>query len=351
MAEAEALARRDPELLPDDVDPRHHLRHRMLDLQPGVHLEEVEVPVAVHEELHGPGVDVADGRGQPAGRLAHARAHGLVHERRRRFLDELLVAPLDRALALAEVDDGAVGIGEDLDLDVAWLGEVALDVDGAVAEGGDGLRPRQAQRRAELAFLPHEPHPLAAPTHRGLDHHGVAHLASQAGGFGLVRDRACRARHDRHLQPGRDAAGRGLVRHGPHRRRRRADERQTGRHARLGELRVLAEEPVPGMDGVGAGGLRDVDDTVDREVARRGLRRTDRVRLVGHAHVEGLAVGVREHRHRGEPGLAAGANHPDRDLSPVGDQNLVDATLSARSRKPWGGRIADALSAAGSPTR
>jgi len=67
--------------------------------------------------------------------------------------------------------------------------------------------------------------------------------------------------------------------------------------------------------------------------------------------VEGFAVGVGEHRHRGEPSLAAGADHPDGDLSPVGDQNLVDATLSARSRKPWWGLIADALSAAGSPAR
>jgi hypothetical protein len=35
------------------------------------------------------------------------------------FLDELLVAALDGAVALAEVDDRAVPVAEDLDLDVA----------------------------------------------------------------------------------------------------------------------------------------------------------------------------------------------------------------------------------------
>ena len=39
------------------------------------------------------------------------------------------MAALDRAVALAEVDHVAVGIGEHLDLDVARIVEVALEVD------------------------------------------------------------------------------------------------------------------------------------------------------------------------------------------------------------------------------
>jgi hypothetical protein len=41
-----------------------------------------------------------------------------VHERRGRFLQQFLVAALERALALAQVDDVPVGICQDLDLDV-----------------------------------------------------------------------------------------------------------------------------------------------------------------------------------------------------------------------------------------
>jgi len=54
--------------------------------------------------------------------------------RRRRLLDQLLVTALDRAVALAEVDDVAVAVGEDLDLDVTGILEVALDIDGRIAE-------------------------------------------------------------------------------------------------------------------------------------------------------------------------------------------------------------------------
>src|SRR5712691_8488483 len=60
----------------------------------------------------------------------------VVERRRRRLLDELLVPPLERELALAEVDVVAVMVGDDLDLDVASLGEEALEEHCPAAEGG-----------------------------------------------------------------------------------------------------------------------------------------------------------------------------------------------------------------------
>ena len=49
------------------------------------------------------------------------------------------MAPLHGAVAVADVDHVSVGVGEDLDLNVAGVGEVALEVDLAVAEGRGGL--------------------------------------------------------------------------------------------------------------------------------------------------------------------------------------------------------------------
>ena len=42
LREGQALARGDAELPLDEVEPGHRLGDRMLDLQPGVHLEEIE---------------------------------------------------------------------------------------------------------------------------------------------------------------------------------------------------------------------------------------------------------------------------------------------------------------------
>ena len=57
LGERQRLARGDAQLLLDEVDAGDQLGHRVLDLQPGVHLEVVELAVLV-EELDGAGVDV-----------------------------------------------------------------------------------------------------------------------------------------------------------------------------------------------------------------------------------------------------------------------------------------------------
>ncbi len=95
LAEAERLPRRDPDLGRDEVDPGQRLGHRMLDLDPAVDLDEVEVAGVVDEELERPDVLVAgldDGPDRPG---CEVRAGRLRERRRRGFLEDLLVAALD----------------------------------------------------------------------------------------------------------------------------------------------------------------------------------------------------------------------------------------------------------------
>jgi hypothetical protein len=109
----------DPDLLIDQVDAGDRLRDRMLDLQAGVHLDEVELAVLV-EELDVPApryfsLRIALAQISPicAG-LRSARA-------RVGFFPDLLVAALQRAVALAQVDRVALAVAQHLDLDVAGL--------------------------------------------------------------------------------------------------------------------------------------------------------------------------------------------------------------------------------------
>ena len=89
-----------------------------------------------------------------------------------------------------------------------------------------------------------------------------------------------------------------------------------------GEVGVLGEEAVAGVHGVGAAALDDVEDGLGVEVALgRGLA-AERVGLVGEADVQGVAVEVGVHGDGGDAELPAGADDPDGDLAPVGDQDL-----------------------------
>ena len=127
LAERELLARGDADLLLHDVDAGDELGHRMLDLHARVHLDEEELVVLV-QELERAGAAIADLAAGIGAALADARQRARDDARRRRFLDDLLVAPLHRAVALEQVDRVLVLVGEHLDLDVARVLEELLHV-------------------------------------------------------------------------------------------------------------------------------------------------------------------------------------------------------------------------------
>ena len=108
----------------------------MLDLQSGVDLEEGEALLTwLVEELDGARVLVAGGRGQAHGGCPQVavllggerEAVGLLHD--------LLVAPLQAAVAHPDGPDRAVGVGDQLHLDVAGLADHPLHEHRCVTEG------------------------------------------------------------------------------------------------------------------------------------------------------------------------------------------------------------------------
>lgn len=78
---------------------------------------------------------VTDCSRQSHGLLAHGLARCLIKKGRWRFLDDLLVAALDRALSLAKVKNIAVLIAQHLNFDMARLGDEFLDEDAVVPKG------------------------------------------------------------------------------------------------------------------------------------------------------------------------------------------------------------------------
>src|SRR5690606_16584319 len=109
--------------------------------------------------------------------LAHRLAGRRVEERRRRLFHDLLVAALDRAFALAEIDAVAVGVARHLDFDMARIDHELLDEDAVVAERTFGLRAGAVEAVAHLLPRPGDTPALAAAARGRLDHDRVADLA------------------------------------------------------------------------------------------------------------------------------------------------------------------------------
>ena len=114
------------------------------------------------------------------GQRAKRRALLGRHRRGGRLLDDLLVAPLDRAVALAEVDDVAVAVADDLHLDVPAALQVFLDVELVAAEGALRLGLRRGEDLAQAQTRSHHAHAAPAAAGRRLENDGVADLGASS---------------------------------------------------------------------------------------------------------------------------------------------------------------------------
>ena len=68
----ERVSSGNPDLLLDQIQAGDHLRHRMLYLDAGIHLQEVEPAfILIEDEFHGTGAFIADPPGNQKGRLTN----------------------------------------------------------------------------------------------------------------------------------------------------------------------------------------------------------------------------------------------------------------------------------------
>src|SRR5262249_31587352 len=128
-------SRGDTELLQHDVNSRDHFRHGVFNLQTGVYLQEIEVLITVKQKLYGARRSVSRRAGRIDCDFAHFCPQVGVYGHRGRYFNELLVPPLDRALAFAQVHYVAVMVGQELDFDVPDAVQILLEVDDARTEG------------------------------------------------------------------------------------------------------------------------------------------------------------------------------------------------------------------------
>ena len=241
----QGLAGGDEELGLDEVDAGHELGDRMLDLDAGVHFNEIELVVLI-EELERAGVAVTDlAAGPRRSDRPWSCAACAVMPGRRGLFDHFLVAALHGAVALAQVDHVAVVVGEHLELDVARLLEEFLHVDLGVAEGGERLGLGDADRVQQRGVGVHDAHAAAAAAARCLDDHRVADILGDAEVFvRILAERAVGPGHAGHAGCLHDLDRRDLVAHEADGLRARADEDEAALLDPLGEIRVLRQKAV-----------------------------------------------------------------------------------------------------------
>ena len=134
LPKTKLFARSDTDHLLDEIDAGDHLGHGVLDLEPRVHLEEEEGAILTGDELDRAGGIVADRLGERDGLRPHRGARRGIEKGAWRLLDDFLIAALNGAFALAEMNDIAMLVAEHLDFDMARIDDEFLDEDAIVTE-------------------------------------------------------------------------------------------------------------------------------------------------------------------------------------------------------------------------
>ncbi len=309
----------------DEIGAGDRFRHRMLHLQARVHFHEPEAVClqpfrGIGNELDGTGADVTDGLGRLHRRLAHRLAHRVGHARRCGFLDHLLMAALQRAIALKQMDDIAVTVPKHLHLNMPWAGDVFLDQHARIAEGRLAFALRAFQRGGEILCVIDAAHAFAAAAGHRLDENRIADLARFAGQMfrGLVVAQV--ARHHGDTGFCHERLGAILQSHRTDGAGGRADEDDPGSGAGFREFCVLGEEAIAGMDRFGAGLLGGGKNGVGAQIGLADGCGTDMHGFVRHRHMQRIGIGVGIDGDGAQAHAACGADNAAGDLTAISDQ-------------------------------
>ena len=110
-----------------------------------------------------------------------------------------------------------------------------------------------------------------------------------------------------------------FIAHRPHRAGRRPDEIDIAALAYFGEVRVLGQKSVTGMNRVDIAHFGGAHDAIDFQITFRARRRANADRFIRQLHVERIDIRFRIDRERANAKFFAGANDAQCDFAAIRD--------------------------------
>jgi hypothetical protein len=240
----EAGAASDAQLRLYQVDAGHRFGDGVFHLQARVGFHEHEVAaVFVQQEFESAQAAVVHRFGQAHGGGEDGAAQAWVQVGAGGNFQQLLVAPLQGAIALPQVADDA-SITNDLHLDVPGALDQALDVETVIAERRARFSLAASIGVGDFLLAAHRSHASPSAAGEGLDHHAGAGGQFTEEAFGIFQGSgAIAAGGQCHAVVAGQIAGAGLVAEDLQHCRRRADKRQAGGFAAASEVGVSERKP------------------------------------------------------------------------------------------------------------
>jgi hypothetical protein len=230
---------------------------------------------------------------------------------------------LHGAIALVQMHHMAVTVAENLHFDVLGARDVAFEKDRGIAEGAAGFALRFIEQIRQIAGLVDDTHAAATAAERGLDDERETDLLGHLQRLGAVFNWVFGAGQHGHADFLREGARGGFITHHTQQIHARAHEGDAGLGAGPGELGVLGQKSVTGMNEVDAFFLGEGDDAGNVQVRADGaLALAHDVGFVRLEAMDGQAVFRGVNGDGAQAEFGGGAKDADGDFAAVGDEQF-----------------------------
>ena len=167
------------DLCADEIKAGHCFSDSMLYLNARIDFHKIEFIIGkIQQKFHRTDIGVMDALGCFDGETSDAVTHVLRQSDGRRFFQQFLIAPLQRAFAFAEVQDFAIVVRDDLHFDMAGVFDVMFKV-----IFGFGDVDEVIENVAKVFFVMCDAHAFAAASGYWFEDNRITYFAGCCDGF------------------------------------------------------------------------------------------------------------------------------------------------------------------------
>ena len=301
----------------------------MLHLKTRIHLHEIKAVFAkraraVDNEFHRACANIIHGLGGIDRGRTHGRTNGRGHARCRCFLDDFLVATLQRTITLIKVNHAPAAITENLHLDMARIGDEFLDQNTIITETLGRLTLATLQGGEEILRCINLAHALATTPGDSLDEHRVTDFVGRSLEPVRILTFFVITGCYRNICTFHQSLRLVFQTHRPNGICRRSDKDDVIGSTGFSKLGILGKEAVTRVDRLGASLFGHLDDLVRQQIAFRCRRRPDQHSFVCLAHMRRVGIGLGINSNTANAHALGGSHDTAGDLAPIGNKQRID---------------------------
>src|SRR5450830_1377233 len=328
LFESQFFVEGNTDLFLNNIYTRDHFGDWMLNLNAGIHFNEIEFAIFV-QELECTSTAITNFAASGSATITDFFDQLAWNAWCGCFFDDFLVATLHCAVTLTPPDRITMLIGKNLDFHVTWVFQELFHIDFRIAKCCAGFRFGHCYRIEQGCFGVDNAHTASTTTASRFNDDRITYFTCGLyDDFRIVWQSTFGAWYARNASFDHGVLRGDLVAHQANGFSAWSNENKAGLLYAFSEIGVFRQKPITRVNCLCIGHFSRADNRWHAEVTQIRWRRTDTDRFIGQLDIFCFAVGFGMHDNGFDTHLAACALNTERDFTTVGDKNFFKHDLT-----------------------